>query len=92
MKKLVVLFGIALLCGCTTDKIENYTVDNDTTVIYNSFEDAFNHSHGVSVVRFYENEHTYIMFTGSFVNRGFMGVVHDPDCKKCKNNIMFSEE
>lgn len=84
MKKLVVLFGIALLCGCTTDIQDNYTVDNDNNaIIYNTFEDAFKHHHKVN--RFYENGHTYIMFTNKVGYRGYMGVVHDPDCKKCNN-------
>lgn len=70
MRKIILLLGIVLLCGC--EEHETYT--------YVSPEGSIPFAH---VTHFEYRNHQYIKFETAGINSAIGGVVHDPDCKYC---------
>lgn len=71
MKKIILLLGITLLCGC----------ENDSTSINMSPEGSIPF---VDVTHFEYKNHQYIKFLDGYAaSSSVCGVVHDPDCKYC---------
>lgn len=72
MRKIIILLGLALLCGCEDPGVE-VTNSPDNTIPFDF------------VTHFEYKNHQYIKFRTSKNTSSIGGVVHDPDCKCHKN-------
>jgi len=83
MKKLFLLvLGLILLVGCEPNLTESKSEDEPAPIQVTDNVGQIPGFRGVT--RFTYNKHDYLVFTlTNGENR--LCVVHDPDCKKCKN-------
>lgn len=70
MRKIILLLGVALLCGCE-DKKTSVGVSQGGVIPFDF------------VTHFEYQNHQYIKFRSSNFDSAIGGVVHDPDCKYC---------
>lgn len=85
MKKLfLIVFGLILLVGCRPSLTKS---KNDSEPAPIQVTDNIGNIPGFyGVTSFTYNKHDYLVFTLTTVNdETQLCVVHNPDCKKCKN-------
>jgi len=79
MKKIfLIIASIAILVGCSNN--QQPVEENEETDTELSFGEAFSNSMYNEPFEFYHNGHRYIGFKARSGKKGYMGIVHDPDC------------